>query len=158
MEYKVKNALQNSSGGKLKNCIQKEYYTILTINLLVGKIVKFPTTTVLKGILNFFFHVYPQSPKSHCRCGREKREILCRENRLQHIPRFHASLAFFALTVCLSSSLVYLWEAPERTSDINAGFNEYEWSGTGILIKEIEGVLSGFPRPGVAIIKNRYAN
>ena len=34
------------------------YYNTLTIDILVGKIVKFPTSIVLKGILNFFFHVW----------------------------------------------------------------------------------------------------
>ena len=68
MEEKVQNALQNCSGGNFKNFIHKEfsgiipYYTILTINVLVGKIVKFPTTIALKGILNFYFHVFGK----HC--------------------------------------------------------------------------------------------
>ena len=63
MEEKVQNALQNCSGGNVESFIHKEfddtnsYYTILTINVLAGKIVKFPSTTALKGILNFFFHV-----------------------------------------------------------------------------------------------------
>ena len=48
MEEKVQNALQNCSGG-----ILKIVFTILTIIVLVGKIVKFPSTTALKGILNF---------------------------------------------------------------------------------------------------------
>ena len=34
------------------------YYNTLTINVLAGKIVKFPSTTALKGILNFFFYVW----------------------------------------------------------------------------------------------------
>ena len=52
MEEKVQNALQNF--------IHKEFSDInpiLTIYVLAGKIVKFPSTTALKGILNFFFHV-----------------------------------------------------------------------------------------------------
>ena len=55
--------LKLSSGGNFANFIHKEfsdinpYYTILTINVLVDKIVKFPSTSALKGILNFFFHV-----------------------------------------------------------------------------------------------------
>ena len=63
MEEKVQNALQNSSGGKLINYIQKEfsgripYYTNPSINILVRKIVKLITTTVLKGIFIYFFHV-----------------------------------------------------------------------------------------------------
>ena len=63
MEEKVQNALHNCSGGNFENLIHKEfsdinpYYTILTINVLVGKIVKFPPTTALKSILKFFFQV-----------------------------------------------------------------------------------------------------
>ena len=64
MEEKVQNALQNCSGGNFENFIHKEFsgrnpcYTIPKINVLADKIVKFPTTTALKGILNFFFHVW----------------------------------------------------------------------------------------------------
>ena len=64
MEEKDQKALQNNSGGKLKKCTQIEfsgnipYYTILTNNMVVDKIVKFSTTTVLKGVVSFFFHVY----------------------------------------------------------------------------------------------------
>ena len=62
MEEKVQTALQNNSGGNFDNFIHKEfsgripYYTILTINILVGK-TKFPTTTVLQGNFSFFFLV-----------------------------------------------------------------------------------------------------
>ena len=70
MEEKVQNALQNCSGGNVENFIHKEfsdinpYYTILTINLLADKIVKFPSTIALKVFLNFFFpiqnKIYPK--------------------------------------------------------------------------------------------------
>ena len=58
MSEKVQNTLLNSSGGNFDNYLDKKfsgtilYYTILT-NILVNRIVKFPTTTVPKGILNF---------------------------------------------------------------------------------------------------------
>ena len=58
MEEKVRNVLQNSSGGSVDNFIHKEssgritYNTILNINVVMGKIIKFPTT-VQKGILDF---------------------------------------------------------------------------------------------------------
>ena len=64
MKEKVQNALQSCSGGNFDNFIQEEfsgkipYYAILSIKILVGKIIKFPTTTVLKGILKFLFHVW----------------------------------------------------------------------------------------------------
>ena len=64
VEEKVQNALQNCSGGNFENSIHKEfsdinlYHTILTINVLAGKIVKFPYTTALKGTLKFFFDVW----------------------------------------------------------------------------------------------------
>ena len=57
MKEKVQKALQNSSGGKFANFIQKEvcgripYHTILTSTMNI--LVKIPTTSVLKGILNF---------------------------------------------------------------------------------------------------------
>ena len=62
IEEKVQNALQNCSGGNFRNFIHKEfsgkitYYAILAIKVLVVEIIKLPTTTVLKGILNFLFH------------------------------------------------------------------------------------------------------
>ena len=67
MEEKVQNALLNSSGGNFDNFLHKIfsssilYYITIPINILVDKIVKFPTTTVPKGILNFFFHVWSES-------------------------------------------------------------------------------------------------
>ena len=63
MQELGKIKLQDSSGGNVENFIHKDfsdtnpYYTNLTINVLAGKIVKIPSTTALKGILNFFFHV-----------------------------------------------------------------------------------------------------
>ena len=57
MEEKIQNALQNCSGGNFENFILREFsgvnphYTILTINVLVSRIFKLPTTIALKGIL-----------------------------------------------------------------------------------------------------------
>ena len=56
--YQYHNSLQNSSGN-FKHFIQKAfngsipYYANLTINILMSK---FVTTSVLKGILIYFFH------------------------------------------------------------------------------------------------------
>ena len=65
MEEKVQNVLQNSSGGKFYNFIHQYgngYSGVVqscTNKFLGKKIVKIPTTTtVQKGILNFFFHVW----------------------------------------------------------------------------------------------------
>ena len=58
MEEKVQNALLNSSGGNFDNFLHKIfsssilYYITIPINILVDKIVKFPTTTVPKGCHN----------------------------------------------------------------------------------------------------------
>ena len=63
MEEKVQNALQNCSGENFEKFIHKEFsdinahYTILTLNILARIIVKFPSTTALKGIIDFFFHL-----------------------------------------------------------------------------------------------------
>ena len=63
MGEKIQNALQNCSGGNFDNFIHNNfsgkipYYPTLAIKVVVGKIIKFPPTTVLKGILNFLLHV-----------------------------------------------------------------------------------------------------
>ena len=51
MEEKVQNALLNSSGGNFDIFLHKKFS-----GTILDKVVKFPTTSVPKGILNFFFH------------------------------------------------------------------------------------------------------
>ena len=59
-EEKAQNVLQNSSVGNFDIIIHKgfsgriPYYTILTINVFVGKIVKFPTTMILERHFELF--------------------------------------------------------------------------------------------------------
>ena len=75
MEEKVQNTLRNRSCGKFYNFIQN-----CTTKFLVKKNVKIPATTVQKGILNFFFHVYLPPGLHQGQCCRGELQVLRRGN------------------------------------------------------------------------------